>query len=179
MLGQQPAEGLDITIPITTQGRLSTVGQFEDIVVRANPDGSIIRIRDVARVSLEASSYNTESGINNGNAAVMAINMLPGANAMEVADLVKQEMEQILSLIHIFTAVRPSCSNTTATTATSSRSPYWTSGAKISKRAGPGLWKTTKAHSRAIFRKSIAICSGPRPTRSRAISPNRTNTSPG
>lgn len=95
VLGQQPAEGLDITIPITTQGRLSTVGQFEDIVIRANPDGSIIRIRDVARVSLEASSYNTESGINNGNAAVMAINMLPGANAMEVADLVKAEMEQI------------------------------------------------------------------------------------
>ncbi len=69
--------------------------QFEDHVVRASPPGSIIRMRDVARVSLEASSYNTESGINNGNAAVMAINMLPGANAMEVADLVKQEMEQI------------------------------------------------------------------------------------
>ncbi len=45
VLGQQPVQGLDITIPITTQGRLSTVGQFEDIVVRANANGSIIRLR--------------------------------------------------------------------------------------------------------------------------------------
>ena len=95
VLGQQPVTGLDITIPITTQGRLSTVGQFEDIVVRANPDGSIIRLRDVARVSLEASSYNTESGINGGNAAVLGIYMLPGANAMEVAQKVKDAMKDI------------------------------------------------------------------------------------
>ena len=61
-LGKQPIEGLDITIPIIAQGRLSTVNEFEEIVVRANPDGSIIRLRDVARVSLEASSYSTESG---------------------------------------------------------------------------------------------------------------------
>lgn len=85
VLGQQPVTGLDVTIPITTQGRLSTASQFEEIVVRANPDGSIIRLRDVARISLEASSYNTESNINGENAAVLAIYMLPGANAMEVA----------------------------------------------------------------------------------------------
>ena len=95
VLGQQPVQGLDITIPITTQGRLSTVGQFEDIVVRANANGSIIRLRDVARVSLEASSYNTESGINGENAAVLGIYMLPGANAMEVAERVKEAMAEI------------------------------------------------------------------------------------
>ena len=95
VLGQQPMQGIDITIPITTQGRLSTVQQFEDIVVRANPDGSIIRLRDVARISLEASSYNTESGINGGNAAVLGIYMLPGANAMEVAQKVKDTMKEI------------------------------------------------------------------------------------
>lgn len=95
VLGQQPVKGLDITIPITTQGRLSTVSQFEDIVVRANSNGSIIRLRDVARVSLEASSYNTESGINGENAAVLGIYMLPGANAIEVADNVKEAMEEI------------------------------------------------------------------------------------
>ena len=95
VLGQQPVEGLDITIPITTQGRLSTVGQFEDIVVRANANGSIIRLKDVARVSLEASSYNTESGINGENAAVLGIYMLPGANAMEVAERVKEAMDEI------------------------------------------------------------------------------------
>ena len=95
VLGQQPVKGLDVTIPITTQGRLSTVSQFEDIVVRANANGSIIRLKDVARVSLEASSYNTESGINGENAAVLGIYMLPGANAIEVADNVKQAMEEI------------------------------------------------------------------------------------
>ena len=95
VLGQQPMTGLDITIPISTQGRLSTVSQFEGIVVRANPDGSIIRLRDVARISLEASSYSTESGINGGNAAVLGIYMLPGANAMEVAGKVKEAMKEI------------------------------------------------------------------------------------
>ena len=95
VLGQQPVTGLDITIPITAQGRLSSAAQFEEIVLRANADGSLIRLRDVARVSLEAQSYNTESGINAGNAAVLGIYMLPGANAMEVAENVKEAMEEI------------------------------------------------------------------------------------
>ena len=95
VLGQAPMNGIDVTIPITAQGRLSSVSEFEDIVVRANPDGSIIRLKDVARISLEASSYSTESGINGGNAAVLNINMLPGANAMEVAGSVKKVMEEI------------------------------------------------------------------------------------
>ena len=95
VLGQQPISDIDITTPSIAQGRLSSVGEFEDIVIRANPDGSLIRLRDVARISLEAQSYNTESGINGGNAAVLNINMLPGANAMEVAESVKKEMEEI------------------------------------------------------------------------------------
>ena len=64
-------------------------------MLRAGTNGAIIRLRDVARISLEASSYSTESGINGGNAAVININMLPGSNAMEVADAVKAEMEEI------------------------------------------------------------------------------------
>lgn len=95
VLGQQPMNGVDVTVPIVAQGRLSTVSEFEDIVLRANPDGSIIRLRDVARVSLEAQSYNTESGINGGNAAVMDIRMLPGMNAMEVSKSVKKAMDEI------------------------------------------------------------------------------------
>ena len=94
-LGKAPMFDVDVTTPITTQGRLSTVAQFEDIVVRANPDGSLIRLRDVARISLEAQSYNTESGINGENAAVLGIYMLPGANAVEVAKNVKETMEEI------------------------------------------------------------------------------------
>lgn len=94
-LGQQPVSDLDITIPISTQGRLSSVSEFENIVVRAHPNGAIIRLKDVARVSLEASSYNTESGINNENAAVMTITLLPGANAIEVASMVRETMEEV------------------------------------------------------------------------------------
>lgn len=94
-LGKQPISGQDISIPITTQGRLSTVNEFEEIVVRANPDGSIIRLRDVARVSLEASSYSTESGMNGENAAVLGIYTLPGANAVEVAEQVKKTMKEL------------------------------------------------------------------------------------
>lgn len=94
-LGQQPVVDVDVTIPITATGRLSSVNEFENIIVRTSPDGSIIRLKDVARVSLEAQSYNTESGINGSNAAVMNIYMLPGSNAMEVADNVKAAMEEI------------------------------------------------------------------------------------
>ena len=94
-VGQAPATDIDLTMPIIARGRLSTVAEFEDIVIRADANGSIIRLKDVARVSLEASSYSTESGINGGNAAVLNINMLPGSNAMEVADAVKKEMEII------------------------------------------------------------------------------------
>lgn len=94
-LGKQPVLDVDITLPVTAPGRLSTAEEFEDIVIRANPDGSIVRMKDVARVSLEASSYATESGINGKNAAILGIYMLPGANALEVAQQVKDAMKEI------------------------------------------------------------------------------------
>ncbi|MCD7978381.1 MAG: efflux RND transporter permease subunit, partial [Tannerellaceae bacterium] len=94
-IGKQPVIDVDITLPITAPGRLSSVEEFEEIVVRANPDGSIVRLRDVARVSLEASSYATESGLNGENAAILGIYMLPGANALEVAENVKEAMKEI------------------------------------------------------------------------------------
>ena len=95
VLGQAPMNGIDLTVPIIARGRLSSVSEFEDIVIRANRAGSIIRLKDVARVTLDASSYSTESGINGGNAAVLEINMLPGANAMDVASRVKATMDEI------------------------------------------------------------------------------------
>ncbi len=95
VLGQAPVEGVDVTVPITARGRLSSVSEFEDIVVKAYPDGSIIRLKDVARISLEASSYATESGINGGNAAVLEVTMLPGANALEVSGLIKEQLKEI------------------------------------------------------------------------------------
>lgn len=95
VLGQAPNDGIDLTVPIVAQGRLSTVEDFQEVVVRADANGSLIRLKDVAEIALEAQSYSTESGINGGNAAVMNISMLPGANAIEVAKAVKAEMERI------------------------------------------------------------------------------------
>ena len=54
VLGQAPNENIELTVPITARGRLSTVAEFEQIVIRANNNGSVIRLKDVARVSLEA-----------------------------------------------------------------------------------------------------------------------------
>ncbi|MDE6095036.1 MAG: multidrug efflux RND transporter permease subunit [Muribaculaceae bacterium] len=96
-LGQAPAKDVDVTMPIIARGRLSSVSEFEDIVVRAGANGSIIRLKDVARISLEAQSYATESGIDKANAAVLNIFMLPGANAVDVAEAVKKEMKEISS----------------------------------------------------------------------------------
>ncbi|MDR1406936.1 MAG: multidrug efflux RND transporter permease subunit [Tannerella sp.] len=94
-VGKQPVLDVDITLPVTARGRLSTVEEFEDIVVRADTDGAIVRLRDVARVSLEASSYSTESGLNGKNAAILAIYTLPGANALDVAKKVRETMKEI------------------------------------------------------------------------------------
>ena len=94
-LGRQPISGVDVNLPITAPGRLSSAEEFENIVIRANTDGSIVRMKDVARVSLEAASYNTESGINGKNAAILGIYMLPGANALEVATRVKEAVAEL------------------------------------------------------------------------------------
>lgn len=94
-LGKQPIVHVDVATPITARGRLSSVAEFEDIVLKADSDGSFIRIRDVARVSLEASSYSTESGLNGKNAAILNIYALPGANALDVAKEVKAAMKVI------------------------------------------------------------------------------------
>lgn len=95
VLGQAPMDGVDVSHPIIARGRLSSVREFEDVVVRAGKDGSLIRMRDVARVSLESQSYATESGIDLRNAAVLNINLLQGANAVEVAKAVREEMDVI------------------------------------------------------------------------------------
>lgn len=95
VMGQQPMQGIDITIPIVARGRLSSIREFEDIVIKADNDGSILRLKDVAEIALEAQSYNTESGINGENAAVMDIKMLPGMNAIEVSDNIKKAMQEI------------------------------------------------------------------------------------
>lgn len=95
-LGAQPnTEDVKMTYPISTQGRLNRAEQFERIVVRADPDGSMIRLRDIARVELGASAYTLLSQLDGGNAAVLQVFLLPGANALQVAEEVKKTMAEL------------------------------------------------------------------------------------
>jgi multidrug efflux pump len=95
-LGAQPnTEDVKMTYPISTQGRLNRAEQFERIVVRADPDGSMIRLRDIARVELGASAYTLQSQLDGGNAAVLQFFLLPGANALQVAEEVKKTMAEL------------------------------------------------------------------------------------
>ena len=93
-LGAQPGDAdLNLTLPISTSGRLSSAQEFARIVVRASPDGSLIRLRDIARVELGAQAYRLESRIDGKSAAIIQVFLLPGAIALDVAARVKQELD--------------------------------------------------------------------------------------
>lgn len=93
-LGAPPmTDQQQIQLSLTTQGRLTTVGEFEQIVVRANPDGSLVRLRDVARVELAAQSYDTIGRLNGKPASVIAVYQSPGSNAVSAAEGVRTAME--------------------------------------------------------------------------------------
>lgn len=94
--GTQPnTSALSQTLPITASGRLSSVREFEEIIVRANPDGSLIRLRDIARVELGSSAYTLQSQLNGENATILQVYLLPGANALEVTRKVKETMAEL------------------------------------------------------------------------------------
>jgi hydrophobe/amphiphile efflux-1 (HAE1) family protein len=80
---------------VQTQGRLTTPEQFGNIVLRANPDGSLLRIRDVARVELGAQNQDVEARINGQPAVGIRINLSPGANAIETAAQVRANLESL------------------------------------------------------------------------------------
>ena len=79
---------------IQTKGRLVSTEEFEQIVVRANPDGSFVRIRDLGRVELGAKTSDAQGRFNGGPGALMAIFLAPGANALDVAHRVQQYMQR-------------------------------------------------------------------------------------
>ncbi|MFB3907343.1 MAG: efflux RND transporter permease subunit [Candidatus Eisenbacteria bacterium] len=95
-IGAPPApEGTDFTYTVRTQGRLLNEEEFGRIVLRTNPDGSQVRLRDVARIELGSLLYN-QVGRNNGKpAAVIGVYQLPGSNALAVADEVKKTMQEL------------------------------------------------------------------------------------
>jgi HAE1 family hydrophobic/amphiphilic exporter-1/multidrug efflux pump len=92
-IGREPApRGTELTIPVITQGRLTEVKDFERMIVRALPDGSMVRLKDVARVELGAQSYTLEGRLNGKPNVFIPIFLSPGANALDTVRRVRAEM---------------------------------------------------------------------------------------
>src|SRR6476620_6716776 len=97
-VGARPiADDQQLQLNIQTQGRLSSVAEFESIVVRTNPDGSVLRLSDVARVELGAANLDRETRLNGGPASAVAIYQTPGANAIATLKAVRDRIGELQS----------------------------------------------------------------------------------
>ncbi|MCX7231842.1 MAG: multidrug efflux RND transporter permease subunit [Burkholderiales bacterium] len=95
-IGQAPADrGQSLTFPVQTAGSLVEVEQFADIVIRSLADGSVVRVRDVARVELGADDYQFESRLDGKPAVAMGVYLRPGANALELAKALRTKMDAL------------------------------------------------------------------------------------
>jgi len=94
-IGARPiSDDQQLQLNLQTKGRLSTVKEFEDIIIRANPDGSVLRLGDVARLELGAANIDRETNLNGGPAAVVVMYQSPGANALTTLDAVKKYLAE-------------------------------------------------------------------------------------
>jgi hydrophobe/amphiphile efflux-1 (HAE1) family protein len=95
-IGARPiGEGQQFQMNVQTQGRLTTPEQFGNIVLRANPDGSLLRVRDVARVELGAQNLDNEAHLNGEPAVAIGVYLSPGANAVQTAALVRAALDRL------------------------------------------------------------------------------------
>jgi len=95
-IGESPnGGGQEMVYSITTQGRLSTVEEFEQVILRINQDGSSLRLKDVARIELGSKDYNFNGQFNGKSSALMGIFLQPGANALSVAEEVKITLDEL------------------------------------------------------------------------------------
>ncbi len=95
-VGQPPAnQGQSFQYSLRVRGRLVEPAEFENIIVGSKPDGSFIRIKDVGRVELGAKDYNFTTEFEGHAGVLMAVSLAPGANAMETAALIKQELQAL------------------------------------------------------------------------------------
>jgi multidrug efflux pump len=95
-IGGQPALPTQgFTATVSAEGRFSSPDQFENIILRANPDGTTVRLKDVARVGFGAFSYGFDTQWNGKPTGAFAIQLLPGANALQVANLVRAKMDEL------------------------------------------------------------------------------------
>ena len=97
-VGAEPVPaGQEFTYAVRAQGRLESAEDFGRIVLRANPDGSLVRVSDVARIELGAQTYNQEGRLNGKPSANIALYQMPGTNAVEAADGAKKLMQELKS----------------------------------------------------------------------------------
>src|SRR5580765_4663014 len=95
-IGAEPAPaGQEFTYSVRAQGRLETEEEFGNIVIRANQDGSMVRLKDVARTELGSQMYNMIGRMNGKPAALIAIYQLPGSNAIQTMDAAKKLMDEM------------------------------------------------------------------------------------
>jgi multidrug efflux pump len=95
-MGQLPsAPGQELNAVIVTRSRLSTPQEFGEIIVRTNPDGSSLRVKDVARVELGAQDYSRAARIDGNPTAAIAIRLSPGANALSTVKAVNGKMTEM------------------------------------------------------------------------------------
>jgi hydrophobic/amphiphilic exporter-1 (mainly G- bacteria), HAE1 family len=95
-LGGRPSPpGQEFTYTVRAQGRLVSEDEFADIVLRATPDGSIVRLKDVAHIELGAADYDIVGRFNQKPSAILALYQLPGSNAIEAAEGVKRLMAEL------------------------------------------------------------------------------------
>ncbi len=95
-VGAEPAPtGKEMTYTIRAQGRLQTPEEFGNIVVRSNPSGSVVRLKDVARIELGALNYQQRSRMNGQPSAIIAVFQAPGSNGLAVADGLKKTMAEL------------------------------------------------------------------------------------
>ena len=95
-IGQSPTDnGQSLTFPVQTAGSMTDAEQFRNIVIRSLPDGSVVRVRDVARVELGADDYAFESRLNGKPAVAMGVYLRPGANALGLAKALETKMNEL------------------------------------------------------------------------------------
>ena len=95
-IGADPApEGQMFTATVSTEGRFSSPDQFQDIILRADSEGTTVRLRDVARIDIGPSGYGFDTQFNGKPVGAFAVQLLPGANALNVATAVRTKMDEL------------------------------------------------------------------------------------
>ncbi len=94
-LGAPPSKGAEFQVALNAAGRLTTEDQFRAIIVKAGPNGELVRLGDLARVEMGAQDYGMRSMLDNRNAIALPIMQAPGANALQLSSDVRRTMEEL------------------------------------------------------------------------------------